>query len=238
MIRQVRFDKKGRVIKRLMQRIERGQWRKGSVLPGEHRLAEEFAVSRGTLREALAELKRQNYIATQSGVGSIVTYDGQPLDHHLGWARALAASGFSVTTELLDLALVHRPDLHDDHGHTDYVRIERRRITDTGVAVSLECALVPACDGLERLPDTGLVDGSVTASLAACGFIGTHGDQWVGCRPLDAREAQTLGRAEGTVFLAPVRVTRDPKNRFVERVDSLLDPAHFRMHLTFGAPPP
>ena len=43
----------------------------GFLLPGEHQLAEEFAVSRGTLREALAELKRRNYIATQSGVGSI-----------------------------------------------------------------------------------------------------------------------------------------------------------------------
>ena len=51
----------------------------GFLLPGEHQLAEEFAVSRGTLREALAELKRRNYIATQSGVGSIVTFDGMVL---------------------------------------------------------------------------------------------------------------------------------------------------------------
>ena len=76
MIRHVRFDKKKRVVDELIRRIEAGVMADGFLLPGEHQLAEEFAVSRGTLREALAELKRRNYIATQSGVGSIVTFDG------------------------------------------------------------------------------------------------------------------------------------------------------------------
>lgn len=65
----------------------------GFLLPGEHQLAEEFAVSRGTLREALAELKRRNYIATQSGVGSIVTFDGMVLDQRSGWPRPWRTRG-------------------------------------------------------------------------------------------------------------------------------------------------
>ena len=80
MIRQVRFDKKKRVVDELARRIETGQMGSGELLPGENMLAQEFNVSRGTLREALSELKRRNYIATQTGVGSIVTYDGISLD--------------------------------------------------------------------------------------------------------------------------------------------------------------
>lgn len=75
MTRQVRFDKKTRVINELIRRIESGQMSSGALLPGEN-LRPEFNVSRGTLREALSELKRRNFIATQTGVGSIVTYDG------------------------------------------------------------------------------------------------------------------------------------------------------------------
>ena len=89
MIRQVRFDKKQRVVDELIRRIESGLLEDGLLLPGEHQLAQEFKVSRGTLREALAELKRRHYIATQSGVGSIVTFDGVMLDQRNGWGRRL-----------------------------------------------------------------------------------------------------------------------------------------------------
>ena len=60
MIRQVRFDKKKRVVDELARRIESGQMGSGELLPGENLLAQEFNVSRGTLREALYELKRRN----------------------------------------------------------------------------------------------------------------------------------------------------------------------------------
>ena len=115
MIRHVRFDKKKRVVDELIRRIEGGVMADGFLLPGEHQLAEEFAVSRGTLREALAELKRRNYIATQSGVGSIVTFDGMVLDQNSGWAQALADNGALVTTDVLRLEAVTRPDLFADY---------------------------------------------------------------------------------------------------------------------------
>ena len=76
MIRPLRIDKKQQVVDELVRRIENGLMEDGVLLPGEHRLAQEFKVSRGTLREALAELKRRQYIASQSGVGPIVTFDG------------------------------------------------------------------------------------------------------------------------------------------------------------------
>ncbi|MBD1554658.1 GntR family transcriptional regulator [Pseudomonas typographi] len=236
MTKQVRFDKKTRVVRALAQRIERGELGPGVRLPGEHELAAQFDVSRGTLREALTELKRCHYIATQMGVGSIVTYDGVPLPQGAGWAQALAAGATQVRTELLSLARAERPELAVRYGTAQFVLVERRRRAADGTLVSLERALVPARDGLEHLPEQGLVQGSLAATLAAHGFQGGQGNQWVGAEPLGEQAAAQLQRPAGTVFLKAVRETFDSRGRFMEQVESLLDPAHFQLHLSFGAP--
>jgi len=234
MIRHVRFDKKKRVVDELKRRIESGQLESGDLLPGEHQLAEEFDVSRGTLREALSELKRRNYIATQSGVGSIVTYDGITLDQRSGWAQALADSGARIETEPLRLVEVERPDMYSRFGTTHFIAVDRRRRAADGSVVSLERSLIPATDGLENLPKTGLIDNSLTITLAAHGFVGDRGDQWIGAEPLNATDALLMLRSPGSVFLKATRTTYDRHERFMEHVESLLDPVHFRLHLAFG----
>jgi len=230
----VRFDKKKRVVDELIRRIEGGMMADGFLLPGEHQLAEEFGVSRGTLREALAELKRRNYIATQSGVGSIVTFDGMVLDQASGWAQALADTGALITTDVLRLEAVTRPDLLNRFGSDQFIALDRRRRTTDGTAVSLERSLMPASGSLESLPRVGLIDNSLTITLAAYGYVGADGDQWIGAEPLSDEDAELLGRPVGTVFLKASRTTFDRRGRFMEYVESVLDPVHFRLHLQFG----
>ncbi|WP_312408232.1 GntR family transcriptional regulator [Pseudomonas rhodesiae] len=234
MIRHVRFDKKKRVVDELIRRIEGGMMADGFLLPGEHQLAEEFGVSRGTLREALAELKRRNYIATQSGVGSIVTFDGMVLDQASGWAQALADTGALITTDVLRLEALTRPDLLNRFGSDQFIALDRRRRTTDGTAVSLERSLMPASGSLESLPRVGLIDNSLTITLAAYGYVGADGDQWIGAEPLSDEDAELLGRPVGTVFLKASRTTFDRRGRFMEYVESVLDPVHFRLHLQFG----
>ncbi|MBX4138877.1 GntR family transcriptional regulator [Pseudomonas sp. S5F11] len=234
MIRHVRFDKKKRVVDELIRRIEGGMMADGFLLPGEHQLAEEFGVSRGTLREALAELKRRNYIATQSGVGSIVTFDGMVLDQASGWAQALADTGALITTDVLRLEAVTRPDLLNRFGSDQFIALDRRRRTTDGTAVSLERSFMPASGSLESLPRVGLIDNSLTITLAAYGYVGADGDQWIGAEPLSDEDAELLGRPVGTVFLKASRTTFDRRGRFMEYVESVLDPVHFRLHLQFG----
>ncbi|MNP40973.1 UTRA domain protein [compost metagenome] len=179
-------------------------------------------------------MKRRNYIATQSGVGSIVTFDGVVLDQRSGWAQALADSGALVNTEVLRLEAVSRPDLLPRFGTDQFITLDRRRRSNDGTLVSLERSLMPATGGLESLPRVGLIDNSLTITLAAYGYIGERGDQWIGAEPLNATDAELLGRPVGTVFLKALRTTYDRKNRFMEQVESLLDPVHFRLHLQFG----
>ncbi|MFP3516523.1 GntR family transcriptional regulator [Pseudomonas sp. SIMBA_077] len=236
MIKQARFSKKQQVVNELVRQIESGLMEDGYVLPGEQQLALELGVSRGTLHKALMELERRKYIARCTSGGSIVTFDGIPLDQKHGWTQALASTGARIHTEQLALQAVERPDLTLQFGTSQFIMLARRRRRSDGTAISLERSFIPATGGLEGLPGVGMIDDSLTITLAAYGFIGDHGDQWLGAEPLNEDDAYLLGRPVGTVFLKTLRTTFDRHARLMEHVESWLDPTHFRMHHSFGAP--
>jgi GntR family transcriptional regulator len=66
-------------------------------------------------------------------------------------------------------------------------------------------------------------------------LVAATGQQWVEVRELDAADAARLGRVTGDSFLWSRCVTRTIDGSLVECVESLLDPAHFRLHFQFSA---
>jgi GntR family transcriptional regulator len=64
--------KYAQVVAVIKQRIERGRYSPGSLLPSEHQLVDEFGVSRPTVVKALALLRQDGWIDTQQGKGSFV----------------------------------------------------------------------------------------------------------------------------------------------------------------------
>jgi GntR family transcriptional regulator len=231
---QVGFGKRNRLIADLTAQIRSGRLARGDRLPGENQLAREYEVSRGTVRSALAELAQRDLITTQSGVGSFVTFDGVALDQSLGWATALARSGFEITTVLLGVERATDAALSKAYGVAELIAVRRLRRERAGVPVSLEVSLVPATGMLAELPERGLVNGSLTATLAQAGLRASSGEQWIGLQALDAEAAALLEREVGQPFLRAVRISTDARGQLIEHVVSLLDPAHFRFHLTFG----
>lgn len=235
------FSKRELIVQKLANQIHRGEIGPGQRLDGEHRLAEEFDVSRGTIRQALSELQRRRLISIQSGVGSFVTYDGHALDQRLGWAQALAETGSKVSTRVLSIEFIPGSQIPELPAHVTLEEaIAVRRVRSTSgengaeVAVSFECASVPAVGSLRELPTRGLKDGSLWASLRDEGLIATNGQQSVDVHQLDEREASILGRPAGSSFLRTIRTSFGPDGEFVEHVLSLLDPAHFTLKSTFG----
>ena len=57
----------------LIQRVLRGDWRPGEMLPSEFKLAAEFKVSQGTVRKALDELAAEKAVMRMQGKGTFVT---------------------------------------------------------------------------------------------------------------------------------------------------------------------
>lgn len=229
-----------RVASVLEDRIRRGDLMDGDRLPGEAELAHELQVSRGTVRQALAELQKRRLVNTQVGVGSFVTFDGVALDTPRGWADALALGGITLRVDVLGIERVARAaiaDLPDTVALDEAIAVRRVRRLPDGTAVSFECSSVPAVGPLEHLPEMGLVDDSLTASLAAAGLRPTRGDQHVGVVALPTREAGLMSRAAGSPFLRSVRTSLSQDGELVEHVVSFLDPEHFRLHITFGERP-
>jgi GntR family transcriptional regulator len=221
----------------LRDAIATGRYAAGQRLPGEHVLAERYAVSRGTVRAALADLADEEVIATHGGIGSVVTFDGAALDPRGGWARSIAASRVEVAVRVLRIARVTDVVTAAEHGlpDADLVAVDRVRHVVGGPDVSLERSLVPRYGRLDRAVEEGLVDDSLTATIAEAGLVPARAEQWIDLRPLGEEEAALLHRRAGEPFLHSRRVSRTADGEFVEAVDSLLDPERFRIHMHFGS---
>lgn len=227
-----------RVAATLATEIRTGRVGPGAQLPGENALAQRFRVSRTTVRSALAELCAAGLIATHTGKGSYVVFDGRPMDMRRGWAKAFAAQGVDARARVVRIARV------DDRGlarrlrlpSTDVVVVERVRELPGGDVVSYERSTVPTVDGLADLPEGDLVDGSLVTTLRRAGLVADHAEQRVRARPINGREARLLRRPAGVWFLFVTRTIWTADGAFVEHAESLLDPAHFELRVDIGEP--
>ena len=216
--------------------IRRGSMPNGRRLPGETALAERFAVSRNTVRAALFELGEAGLIATRSGKGSFVTFDGNPLDVELGWARARQEHGVVTRIEVVLLDEITDPPLAAELGETSdrFVIIDRLRSADGEGVIAYERSRIPALPAVRAAVADGQADGSLTNMLRGAELIAAQGEQWVEIRRLTVDEALLLGRTPGDSFLWSRCVTRDAEGRLVENVESLLDPGYFSLHFQFA----
>lgn len=223
------------IVEELAREIQVGRLPNGAQLPGENALAARFGVSRNTVRQALTELGNQGLIATHSGKGSFVTFDDRAIDERLGWTRALAEQGVQTVTTLVRLDIVEEPELAVlfDLDSARLVAIDRVRTIVDGAPISIERSRIPAIGPLAELPGRGQVD-HIYDDLRSAGLVPEVGEEWAELTRLTPEDALLLGRPEGERFLRTRRLSRDTDGRFVEYVESLLDPDRFRLHLNFG----
>lgn len=225
-----------RVAKSLEDDIRSGKLGFGDQLESENALVRRFAVSRNTVRKGLETLAGKGLITTRVGIGSFVTFDGQPIDDAFGWTRALSKQQDAVHTALLRLALIKDSDLSCmlKLRKYDFIAVDRTRsLKNTWRVVSIERSRVPLRQGLEAVVSDGLVDGSLSATLLSAGLRAASGEEWAEIECLSAEDAAIAGVPPGTPFLRTRRLVRDAEGEVIEYVVSLLDPKHFALHLEF-----
>ena len=220
----------------IREAIVSGTYADGTLLPGENELAERFSVSRSTIRGALEGLAADKLIDTRTGVGSFVTFDGASLDQVPGWGMALAMGGVAADVEVIRAERIVDPELAAEvaSASLNFLALDRVRRLGDGHAISLERSRVPAVGALAKVPEEGLLDDSLTATMTAAGVVAASGEQWIAVAPLGADDARLLGREPGTLFLTAVRLARNADGEFAEKVVSWLDPERFRLHVRFG----
>ncbi len=220
------------VHQRIVAAIREGVFVHGERLPGEHALAERYKVSRQTIRVALADLQRDGYIATQAGSGSFVTFDGQEITPTGSWSSALASNGVASSTRILRFETIDDPPLAQTLGlkGSRFIAVDRVRTGDDGTPISLENSRIPFRAELSGLSPSGLVNGSLTATLEQSGIITDAMEEWATVEQLDALAADALGQHVGAIWLRLKSVARNEHGEIIEFVDSRLNPTHFHLH--------
>lgn len=103
----------------LQKNIESGTYQVGSLLPGEHILAQEYQVSRETIRKALKELEVTGYIQKKQGKGSIVLNSSRypfPVGSLKSFQELQASEQMDAKTVVLKNQIIAAPDFLVDAG--------------------------------------------------------------------------------------------------------------------------
>ncbi|MFE9767244.1 GntR family transcriptional regulator [Streptomyces sp. NPDC005808] len=225
----------------LRRAIDREEYTVGSLLPAETDLAARYAVSRGTVRQAVAALTAEGLIGSRQGARRVVlagrrSQSFAELRSFAQWARAMGreATGEVVTQE-------YRPATAEDavrlqlRENTAVLHVLRVRGLD-GEPVLLERTVYadwisPAVEAIE--PDCP----SVTQRLFEDrGLVFAYGEHLIDAVAAGAQDAALLGVRRTSPLLRVRRVTTTREGRPVEWSDDRYrsDAVSFSVHNSIG----
>ena len=202
----------------LVAQIEAGELSSGDRLAGEHELSARFRVGRPTVRQALALLRQEGWVATRRGAGTYVAGGGSHVSllGFDGLTQAARARGMKLVDEIVATETRDVPHLDDlaveDDSGPWYCVTRLRRVRDRRVAHPL-CLEIDAFP-LRLCPDAEAVfglTGSATAVVAEASGL-TLATCEVASRAVLAR-GETASRLElrsGAPVLHMERVNRGP----------------------------
>ncbi|MDX6725766.1 MAG: GntR family transcriptional regulator [Baekduia sp.] len=152
----------------LRRRLGAGEWTTGQRIAPELALAQEYDVSRVTIRQALAELVKDDLLERHRGSGTYVRHHQRPLVYDLNFtvgavAARLRESGFENRAEVMEVGLISKPPPDLRHrlaiGEDAAVAFMVRRviINDEPAAIYrswFSGGLVPGLEHSERLDES------------------------------------------------------------------------------------
>lgn len=129
--------------------IEKGELRPGDALPPEREYAEQYQISRMTVRQAFTQLVNQGYLYRLQGKGTYVAERKieQPLQGLTGFTEDMKARGMVPGNQLIGFTIIHPPskiaaELAIPESEPVY-EIKRIRLAD-GVPMAIETVYMSA----------------------------------------------------------------------------------------------
>lgn len=229
--------KSEQIANKLEREIRDGRLSYGDLLASEAGLMRRFSVSRNTVRRGLEILSKQGLIATRTGIGSFVTYEGSTIDSGMGWTVALSKNDGVVETRLLSIEQNSsvQADKFLNVKNGKYLCIDRLRYcSQAQFGISLEKSRLPWRDEYQPVLTNGLIADSLNSTLAKQGLFASHGRQFATVLPaLSQISANIMGRTAGIPMLKLERVTKTGDGSVLEYVESILDPERFGIRVEF-----
>jgi len=225
----------------ILYRMRSGEWRPNARLPAEDELAQQYLVSKATVRQALSELAQKGYVRRVQGRGTFVT---EPKVQHgprelTSFTQETHKRGARPSSRVLiqdvvaaDGAIAAALRLIEG---SRVFRLKRLRYAD-GEPMGLQTAYLP----LDLVPD---IVGEDFAAVSLYELLGRK----YGLAPARAEEthfvvalggddAALLGAAQGSPGLAAERVTFLASQRPLELVRSVMRGDRYKIVLQLVSP--
>lgn len=233
-------SKARRVYLLLRDEISNGTFSEGVLLPAENRLAEQFNVSRVTVRRALDGLAADGWIKKRTGAGSVVLprapEERQIAADFAGLIPQLAEIDRATTARLLSFAYGVPPaPVAEALGLSAGEQVQtavRVRLSD-GVEFSHLTTHVPA-DVARSYEEADLATQPLFRLLERSGVLVDSATQAVSATLATPDVAEALGIAAGSPLLSLRRLVRDIEGRGVEYLSALYRPDLFRLEMTLA----
>jgi len=223
----------------LRQWIEEGHYKPGDILPTVPELESQFAVSRITVRQAVAELAQEGLLETERGKGTFVREPKitQNLNQITSWAETIKAIGMKPRTTEIKIEEVEPPanirGIIPISSDGTVIRIKRLRYANEEPM----CTMVNyiRSDYVPRLAQEGLISESLYETLEQRYNITlSHAEETVEATVADKMTAEKLKINEGEPLLVVTRVTYSQNNEPFEvvKVKSRADKYQYSATLT------
>jgi GntR family transcriptional regulator len=209
-----------RISAALRERIASGALSPGDQLPSEAKLCEQFAVSRGTVRQAIATLRSEGLVAGGRGRPPVVrearlAQSFDQLVSFTAWARELGRVPGARTLELArrPASLVAADALSLQPGTAVFELLRVRELD--GRPVMIERTTFAEAAG-RLLLDADLDAGSVYEQLESEGVHLTEAEHTIEAIAAGVDDAQLLGVPRRSPLLQVTRLTRDANGVAIE----------------------
>ncbi|KPQ19013.1 MAG: transcriptional regulator, GntR family [Rhodobacteraceae bacterium HLUCCA24] len=230
-------SKAHRIFLLLQEDIAQGALAPDAALPGELRLAQDYGVSRVTIRRALEALEAQGLIERRAGSGTVVRSrpgDGVRLAGDLATMMPqLMEMGQTTEARLIDFS--YTPPVPSvaralGLGPDDQVqRAVRVRLVE-GLPFSHLTTHVPA-DIAAHYSEADLATTPLLRLMERGGVRIGHAEQEVSATLAAPQVAEALETEVGAALIALTRIVRDEDGRGVEHLSALYRPDRFRLRM-------
>ncbi|WP_255953343.1 GntR family transcriptional regulator [Streptomyces odontomachi] len=225
---EVAAPKYVRLAQTIQSRIEDGTYPPGTRVPSENQLVQAFGMSRPTVVRALELLKRDGWLESRQGYGTIVRGRPEVVEQKDRRGRAALDRDESQTTgRLVEVDRVPVPArVASVLGLPKGAKVLMRRflLEEDGEGIELVSSYFPAdlVEGTE-LENAEVLSGSVRKHLEARKRVSfDHVTERVSARLPGADEAELLGLPDGVPVLGVLVVACDTSGRALQVVDVVL----------------
>ncbi|MGT2925569.1 GntR family transcriptional regulator [Streptococcus cuniculipharyngis] len=184
--------------------IDQGIWKIGSRLPSERDLAEQFSVSRMTLRQAITILVEEGIVERRVGSGTYVA--SQRVQERMrgttSFTEIIKSQGKTPSTRLISYERILPNEQEVKHlnipPNSYIIRMERVRYADD-LPVVYEVASIP--EKIAKQLDRQAVSEHFFQSLIDAGFTVGKSQQTISAKVANSKVATDLHIAEGSAVL-------------------------------------